>query len=122
MPKRNAEYDSVIAEAQEDEEEVEGSGGDWPPVHDFKEYPELIGTYAGSETVKVNGEDRTVHNFVDTDSPLEDGKGVQSWGTMILDDKLTGREKLVLRVVFTGEKLGRAWNYKVFTKRQALHK
>lgn len=115
MGKTAAAYDKALNEAEEFEE-VKG-GGDFPPVHDFNETPELIGTFLGTEVKTIKGDDRTIHSFD------VDGTVTQAWGASILDSRLADVEVgQRVKVVKTGKKLttkaGRTpWEFKVFVSR-----
>lgn len=121
-PKTNADYTEVVAEADEFVE-VKG-GGDFPPVHDFKENPVLVGTYLGSEDKNIKGNDQPsrIHSFE------VDGETVQAWGSAILNSRLEdvepgSRVKIEKPGTKVATKTGRqAWDWKVFVARSALNR
>lgn len=117
------EYDEILDLDGEEFEEQKGSGGDFPPTWDFDENPKLIAVYAGSKTINVKGDDRTIHTF--SQAPGSNAtdigeKGVEAWGTTILDDRIKGLDGEKVLVDKTGKKLGRAWEFRVYVSRQAL--
>lgn len=111
------EYEAVV----DGDEFVEVKGKDFAPTIDWSATPQLDGVYSGSRTIKVKGDDRTVHTFT-----TEDGD-IDAWGAAILDSRLAGLDGKKVRVIKTGQKLStkqgrRADEYKVFVARSALNR
>lgn len=107
--------------AQEADEYVEVSGGgDFPPVWDFEDQGDLVGTFLGTDIINAKGKDRTLHSFE------VDGETVNVWGTAILDSRLADVDDgSRVKVVKTGDKVPtksghQAWEFKVFVARGAL--
>lgn len=114
MPRAtNSEYEEAVADAQAGD--WEESGGDFPPVHDFKENDTLIGKFIGTVTKVIKGESRVLHEFE------VDGDVVQAWGAAALDSRIAGLEGRIVKVIRTGKKIttksGRAMNeFLVYSK------
>jgi hypothetical protein len=116
------------ARKQVEDEFVEiTGGGDFPDTWDFdvsEKSPggnDLIGTYLGTKTVEVRGDDRKVHQFD------VDGTEFDAWGTAILNSRLEQIEPGTrVKVVKTGAKIktkgGQAWEFKVFASKASMAK
>lgn len=108
------------AQAAEAAEFVEVRGGDFPPVWDFEEQGDLIGTFTGSKGVTTKHGDRVLHHFD------VDGQEVTVWGAAILNSRLEdidpgSRVKVVLTGNFIPTKRGKpATEYKVYVARGAV--
>ena len=106
------------AEASE-YEEVKGSG--FTPTWDFDEQGDLIGTFEGTTTRSIKGEDRVFHLFT------VEGEEVEAWGAAILNSRLGDVEPGTdVKVVKTGAKIktkrGSANEFKVFARRGAVRR
>lgn len=110
------------AVAAEADEFVEVRGGDFPPVWDFDESGDLVGTYTGSQEVSTKHGERALHHFD------VDGQEVTLWGAAILNSRLEDVEPgSRVKVVLTGNKIptkrGKpATEFKVFVAKGALSK
>lgn len=111
---------SARRQAQEAEEYVEVSGGDFPPVWDFEEQGDLVGVFTGTETINAKGKDRSLHSFE------VDGEKVTIWGTAILDSRLKdvdpgARVKIQKPGTKVATKSGhQAWEFKVLVAKGSI--
>lgn len=113
----SAEYDSLVE--GEEFEEVTGGGGDFPPVHNFNDDPELVGVYKGGKEVDTRNGLSTIHSFD------VNGTEIQAWGSAVLNSRLEGLEGRKVKVVKTGKKLNtksgnKANEFKVYVAKSAL--
>lgn len=111
---------SARAQAQEAEEFVEVTGGDFPGVWEFEERGDLIGTFLGTETINAKGKDRNLHSFD------VDGETVTVWGTAILDSRLKDVDPGTrVKVQKPGTKVPtrsghQAWEFKVYVAKNSI--
>jgi hypothetical protein len=113
---------SARAQAAEAEEYEEVKGSGFTPTWDFDEQGDLVGTFTGTVTRDIKGEDRVLHQFV------VDGEEYEAWGAAILNSRLADvDEGTDVKVIKTGKKIptkrGKpATEFKVLVKKGALRK
>lgn len=106
--------------AQEAEEFVEVTGGDFNSAWDFDENNEIVGVFKGTEVKEIKKKDRTLHTIE------VDGEDFTVWGTAVLDNRLEGVEPgSRVKIVRPGTKIRtksghQAWEFKVFVSRGAF--